>query len=901
MFVDGIYESSSDLVRIVERVDGKRLYKDYKADHSFYVSLEMDRPTLKKSIFGQHVEYIKPSSKKDAQKEKKFYSDKPLFESDINPVFRCLSDNYLNANPPELNICFFDIEADFDVEYGFSDPEDPYTEVTAISLYCSWLDQCITLAIPPKDIPMALAKEMTKDFENCFLFKTEAELLDLFLDLIDDADVLSGWFSEGYDIPYLVNRITRVLSKADNRRFCLWNRLPKKREYDRGGKTAVTFDLVGRVHLDYMNLYKKYTYHEMHSYSLDAIAQFELGERKVPYKGTIDSLYNHEFTKFIEYNRQDAMLIKKIDDKHRFIDLANDLAHANSVLLPTTMGSVAMIEQAILNMCHSLDLVVPDKKHKDDSIDHRAAGAYVLAPNRGLHEWEGCIDVKSLYPNAIRSLNMSPETIVGQLRPVMTTKMINDYTTAAKNHTFAGAWEGRFGSLEYEAVMDKRVDVEITIDWEEGGGSDVLTASDIYKLIFQNDMPWMLSANGTIFTTEKAGILPQVLTLWYTERKKLQAKQHKAKDPEEIAFWDRRQHVKKINLNSLYGAILNKYCRFYDKRIGQSTTLCGRTITKHMMAKTNELINQEYNHTGSAIVYGDTDSVYFTAYPALKQAIHDGEIDWNKEVCLDMYHNIVDAVNKSFPGAMKRDFNCPEEFGSLIKGGLELVSRRGLHVKKKKYGVLCFWNEDFGRLDQGDKPGIMKAKGLDLKRSDTPEYMQKFLEEILWDLLNEGTEVDIIEKINNFREDFNKRESWEKGTPKKVNNLTRYTALEEKLGKANLPGHVRASMNWNNLRRMYNDHYAMSIMDGQKTIVCKIKHHPLDFTSVAYPIDEHNLPDWFKNLPFDDTQMEQAIIDAKIKNLLGVISWYKNIPTTADSKSTFDDWFEVEDDEIEVQ
>ena len=896
MFVDGIYESKTDTVKIVERVDGKRLYKNYKADHSFHVETSPNHPTTggTRSIYGDAVEIIKPTSNKDAQKEKAIHSSHALFESDVSPVFRCLSTEYLQANNPKLNIAFFDIEADFDKDIGFSDPEDPYAKITAISTHCSWLNEMVTLAIPPNDIPMNLAEEMTKDFPNCYLFKTEAELLDAWLNLIDDADIVTGWFSEGYDIPYLVNRVIRVLSKSDLRRFCLWDKMPKKREYDRGGKMATTYDLIGRVHLDYMNLYKKYTYHEMHSYSLDAISEYELGERKVPYKGTLDQLYNNDFPTFIEYNRQDVMLIKKLDDKHEFIELTNTLAHENTVLMPSTMGTVAMIEQAILNKCHALDLVAPDRKKKDDSIDHRAAGAFVATPRRGVSEWEGLIDIKSIYPNSIITLNMSPETIIGQLRPVMTTKMINDYEAAAKKHTFAGAWEGHFGSLEYQAVMEQRTDIEITIDWEEGS-SDVLTASDIYKLIFQNDAPWMLSANGTIFTTEKIGIIPLVLMQWYNERKEMQVKMAKAKTAEEKAFWDKRQHVKKINLNSLYGAILNKYCRFYDKRIGQSTTLSGRTITKHMMSKVNEIISGDYAHEGEAIVYGDTDSVYFTAYPALKQDIYNGEVEWNKEVCLDMYKQIVDAVNESFPAEMKRCFNCPEEFGKNIKGGLELISRRGLHVKKKKYGVLSYWHQDYGRLDQGEKPGKMIAKGLDLKRSDTPEFMQDFLEKILWDLLNESTKEEIIEKINNFRDEFSKKESWEKGVPKKVNNLTKYTALEEKGGKANLPGHVRAAMNYNNLRRMYADNYAMSIMDGQKTIVCKLKNHPLGFTSVGYPIDENNLPNWFKELPFDDIEMEQIIIDKKVKNLLGVLPWYNEIPNTTDSQSTFDDWFEVEE------
>ena len=186
---------------------------------------------------------------------------------------------------------------------------------------------------------------------------------------------------------------------------------------------------------------------------------------------------------------------------------------------------------------------------------------------------------------------MGPETIVGQLRPVYTEAFIHEQTTLKKK-SFAGAWEGKFGTDEYEAVMAQRRDTEITIDWEDGE-STIHSAAEVYKLIFDSNQPWMISANGTIFTYEKEGIIPGLLKRWYAERKEMQAKLKdciKAGNKVEEEYWDKRQLVKKINLNSLYGAILNPGCRFFDKRIGQSTTLVGRQIAKHMASKVNEII-----------------------------------------------------------------------------------------------------------------------------------------------------------------------------------------------------------------------------------------------------------------------------------------------------------------------
>ena len=291
-------------------------------------------------------------------------SGKRLWESDINPIFRCLSSNYLGAESPKLQTCFFDIEVDFDPVRGFSKPEDPFNAVTAITLYMDWLDKTITLATPPKSMSWETAEEIAALYDNCFLFERESELLNTFLDLIEDADILTGWNSEGFDIPYMVMRTNRVLSRDDLRRFCLWGQFPKERTFERFGAENLTFDLVGRVHMDYMQLYRKYTYEERHSYSLDAIGEYEEVGSKTKYEGTLDQLFNKDWKRFIEYNRQDTMLIAHLDKKLRFLDLANTLAHENTVLLQTTMGAVAVTEQAIINEAHERGLVVPNRKER---------------------------------------------------------------------------------------------------------------------------------------------------------------------------------------------------------------------------------------------------------------------------------------------------------------------------------------------------------------------------------------------------------------------------------------------------------------------------------------------------------------------------------------------------------
>jgi DNA polymerase elongation subunit (family B) len=537
------------------------------------------------------------------------------------------------------------------------------------------------------------------------------------------------------------------------------------------------------------------------------------------------------------------------------------------------MGAVAVTEQGIVNEAHHRGLQVPNRKKRDDTENTQAAGAYVAFPKKGLHKWIGSMDLNSLYPSVIRALNMDPATIVGQIRPDISEARVTE-DMGLKKKSFAGSWEGRFSTEEYEAVMEQRKDVALTIDWENGG-SDVLSGAEIYKVIFDSNQPWMLSSNGTIFTTEHEGVIPGLLKRWYSERKDMQKMLKKAKDAgnaAEIEYWDKRQLVKKINLNSLYGAILNPGCRFFDKRIGQSTTLTGRTIVKHMSAEVNKTITGKYDHVGEAMIYGDTDSCYFSGYPILKEQIDAGEIPWDKDNVIKLYDQVCEAANETFPRFMLDAFHCPKSRSDVIAAAREIVAQSGLYITKKRYAALVYDIEGF-RSDVDGKAGKVKAMGLDLRRSDTPVFMQEFLSELLLMVLTDAPQEDVLERITVFRKEFSERPGWEKGSPKRANKIGHYQRLEEKQGKANMPGHVRASINWNTLKRMNGDKYSQEIVDGMKVIVCKLKQNPLGYTSVAYPTDELRIPDWFKELPFDDAAMAETIIDNKLDNLIGVLNY----------------------------
>jgi DNA polymerase elongation subunit (family B) len=349
--------------------------------------------------------------------------------------------------------------------------------------------------------------------------------------------------------------------------------------------------------------------------------------------------------------------------------------------------------------------------------------------------------------------------------------------------------------------------------------------------------------------------------------------------------FNRKQQAKKLLLNSTYGALLNEFMLFYDERIGQSVTLTGRNITRHMCSQIAHEIDNKYDYLEKSIVYGDTDSCYFTAS-------HTDNFPNNTNDIIKYYDDVADKVNKTFPSFLKKYFNTPEN-SCVIKAGRELVGRRGYFIKKKRYGILII-DKEGKRLDTDNSPGKLKAMGLDLKRSDTPVIVQKFLEKTLTNILLGCSENEIMDGIKDFRKEFSKLNPWEKGSPKKVNNLSDYISrYSNSDAKVNLPGHVRASMVYNNLRKLHNDNVSAPITDGAKIIVCKLKPNPMNYNSIAYPIDETRLPAWFKNLPFDDDEMEQTLIDKKIDNLVGVMQEiYKWDISKGKNNDVFDDLFD---------
>lgn len=562
------------------------------------------------------------------------------WESDIPPLFKCLMNNYFEVPSPNLHFAFLDIETNYSSSIGFPAPSTPYAIINAVTIYQSWTQRYLTYVIPPivnGVMWQGTEADLYQKFDELVangslranqkpefkILRNEAELIVLMLDAIQDADIISGWNSEFYDLPYIVARIKLILPKLLHKLCFLGAQEPRARQVEKYGSPETVYALSGRTHLDYKDLFDKFTFEGRESLALGNILQEEVGLSKIHYEGTLEQLYHNDFPTFCCYNFRDVSGMVDLDNKFKFIQLVNQMAHENTCLFENILGTVRYVETGIANRAIRVHNVrVPDKVMMTDG--EKVEGALVLNPRIGLHEWVGSVDINSLYPSVIRALNISPEKVVGQFLD--------------GEESWKGIKNG--DSLPHVLRCDNGETYEATgKEWQQA-----LT-----------DSKWAISAYGTVFDQSSGqGLVPETLTYWYSERKKLQAEKKKwskeikklealiekdghddqraaelAHAEKQEALYDLLQLTKKIQLNSAYGALLNKAFRFGRKEMGASVTACGRQITTHMMETIHDIqepevaakiqkstmvekdgkISNVYTIDGDTIIYGDTDSV----------------------------------------------------------------------------------------------------------------------------------------------------------------------------------------------------------------------------------------------------------------------------------------------------
>lgn len=837
----------ADSVYVWERTDSKRVVKEFPAPYYFYYEDDEGEFT---SVFG------KPLSRADFDTKDEFQAlasrlkgrNKPLYESDISCELKVLMEHYYNATPPKLHITLLDIEVDYDETIGFSSVSNPYAPINAIALYNMHQNRSVVLVVPPPNWDKSTFDGQLHDLAEVVFCKNEKELLLRFLDEIEDTDMLSGWNSQFFDIPYICERIVIALGKAALSRMCFEGaRPPRKREVEVFGNIQFAYDLYGRVHLDYMDLFRKYEVAERPSYKLESIAEEVLPHLpKLQYEGSLARLYKENFNWFVRYNIRDTEILVGFERKLGYIQLANVMAHMSTAKFNDVLGTIRLADMAIVNYIHrEMDQIVPDWREQEDGS---IRGAFVLLPQIGMHKNIGSIDINSLYPSGIRSLNISPETLVGQFLGT-----IADFEAIARRDASVEC------SLEYDSAMGGRTGVEVH------------TAAEWFDILW--DRKQAVSGYGTVFSQEKQGVVPAILESWYKQRKHYQklsgeaykqaeqCKQGSKEHQEQVdlhEYYDKLQYVYKIKLNSLYGALTNYRFRFFRLNLGESTTGTGRAILRHQCRKTSELLDGSYNvdfplyetvadaidsgeHENTAllgpqfkgtfqapsVVYGDTDSTYFvthcdTASEAIKVADY-----------------VANQVNKSYQQFMQDTFRCQPGFDDIIKCGREVVADNGIFVNKKRY-ILHLIDKDGHTVDQ------MKIMGLELKKTTLPRPVQAKLVKFMEQLLTGADWDDVAKEIVAYKTELSDpMKIIQLGLPKGVKGLEEYTRAWEADPKTRLPGHVASSILYNNLITKYGDKTSSFITSGTKIRVFYLKVPIGRFKAISLPTDTTEIPEWF--------------------------------------------------------
>jgi DNA polymerase elongation subunit (family B) len=744
-YIGAVHDWTDDTVLVWERdTPETRTLRRVKAPRYFYVPNEDGEYT---SIFGDKLEKIVCDGLDEFNALVKTYPPKDRHESDIQPVFKVLMNEYYQRPLPVLNFAFIDIETDTRKALGWSTVANPYAAINAVTIYQSWTQKYITLLLPPKGYKVenfnaevqAVAAELNMDFMPEFtLCMNEIDLLQKMVEAIQNADILSGWNSEFFDIPYIMARLERVTPKLAAKMSFIGAKPPKKNIVMRFGEEALTYKLHGRCHLDYLDLFKKFAQDVKYpTYNLGFVGEAEVKAPKVHFDGHFEDFYNKQFARFACYNARDVDILVKINKKRKLIQLVNAMAHGNTCLFENLLGTVRYVETAIVNRAHHVHHLIVRDKNGLSSDGGKVGGALVLDPVPGLWEWLGSVDINSLYPSVIRALNISPEMVIGQfisgecrkelktdgsrfvpfenrtLEPWLQDLVggkgkklkrveVDDDDDEAEGpvepgeYDWAGIIEG--DSLEHTLRLDEVGKKQLGTD------EDFITFTGAEWLDIFAAQKWAISAYGTVFDQSRGlGIIAAALEAWYAERKELQAqKKHwqtevkrltKEGAPQaeidaaelKVEDFELMQMSKKLTLNSTYGAMLSPHFGLGRKEMGASVTACGRAITKQMIETIGNILT---GHQVRLTWYNGNEGVAGNSDGFNKRRSIAVDLDV-KDICKVTLLSDTDScyfrtLAKNKPDAVKR----ADEIADTVNKGFPAFMRQTFRCTSSKYDSL---------------------------------------------------------------------------------------------------------------------------------------------------------------------------------------------------------------------
>jgi len=792
----------------------------YREEYQPTLYVKSKKESKWKTLDGDCVEPIQPGTIRDCREFYKKYDGVDGFPIYGNEryLYQYISDKYsedeIQFDISKISLVTMDIEVQ--AERGFPDPESCSEEMLTISI------QDYTT----KEITTWGRKPYTPTQKNVTYhhYSDEVAMLNAFLYwwTQNTPDVITGWNVRLYDIPYLCGRISRIMGEKKMKLLSPWGLVTRDEAWISGRKFNV-FDVAGLTTLDYLELYKKFTYKAQESYRLDYIAQVELGQKKLDHSEfeTFKDFYRGNWKKFVDYNIIDVELVDRLEDKMKLIELALTMAYTAKVNYVDVMYQVRMWDTIIYNYLKKRNIVIPPKDRTDK--DSKFAGAYVKEPKPGKYDWVVSFDLNSLYPHLIMQYNISPETLVDEKHPSTT--------------------------------VDRILKEELTFE--------------MYK-------DYAVCANGAMYRKDVKGFLPELMEKMYAERvifkkRMLQAKQEYEKTPtkaleKEIARCNNIQMAKKISLNSAYGAIGNQYFRYYKLANAEAITLSGQVSIRWIENHVNDYLNNLLKTKKvDYVIASDTDSIYIDFGPLVNK-FFSNIID-NKTKLVEVIDKICqDKLEPFIENSYQKLATYVNAYDQKMQMKRENIADRGIWTAKKRY-ILNVWDSEGVRYEEPK----LKIMGIEAVKSSTPAPCRKMIKDAL-NLMMGGTEEEVIEFIDDARAKFKKMPPEDISFPRTVSDVNKHKSHSTIYAKGT-PIHVRGAL-------LYNYYVKENKLDNKYSLINNGEKIKFVYLKKENPIRE-NVISFISDFPLElgidkyidyDLQFQKAFLDP-VKVILDAIGW----------------------------
>ena len=800
--------------------DGRHFMTREKFNPTLFVP--SNKKTKYQTLNGEQVEAIQPGSVRDCREFIKKYDGVENFKiyGNTGYIYQYISEMYpeeeIKFDISKIKVATLDIEVAS--ENGFPDVESAAEEVLLITIQDYTTKQIRTWGLGPFENNQQ--NVIYKSFTN------ERDLLNAFINwwMVEEntPEVVTGWNSKLYDIPYLVRRIERILGEKLMKRMSPWGLVTEDETYI-SGRRHLCYDIGGISQLDYLDLYKKFTYKAQESYRLDYIAEVELGKKKLDHSefDTFKDFYTKGWQKFVEYNIVDVELVDRLEDKMKLIDLTLTMAYDAKANYEDVFSQVRMWDTIIYNYLKKRNIVIPPKERSEK--DSQYAGAYVKEPIPGKYDWVVSFDLNSLYPHLIMQYNISPETLVEERHP----------------------------SVNVDKILNEEMNFELYKDYA-------------------------VCANGAMYRKDVRGFLPELMEKIYNERvifkkKMLVAEQEyeKTKNKQllkEISRCNNIQMARKIQLNSAYGAIGNQYFRYFKLANAEAITLSGQVSIQWIMNRMNSYLNKILKtNEVDYVIASDTDSLYVNMGPLVESVFKGREKTTQSIVSfLDKVCNM--EFEKYIESSYQELANYVNAYDQKMFMKRECIAERGIWTAKKRY-ILSVWDSEGVRYEEPK----LKIKGIEAIKSSTPAPCRKMLKDS-FNILMSGTEDDVIDYIDQCRENFKKLPPEQIAFPKTASDVRKYYSSSD-IYSFKTPIHVRGALLFNYYikKNKLTNKYSL-INNGEKIKYLFLKKPNIIQENVIAFIQDFPTELGLDKYIDYELQFEKSFIDP-LKSVLDAIGW----------------------------